>query len=265
MKRSHGGFTLIELILVILVLAIVSTSITSFVQHGIGIYQDTAGRDKQISDSRFVIERITREIREALPNSVRVTADGQCVEFIPILDSSSYVDIPVLPDGASNTVTVVVSDRNVTDNAAKIVVYPSTTAHVYAASNALSGVVFDVASYGTVTANVRDITLDNTVLFNDDSPTARYFIIKDSVAYCQGGDNTIKRYQGHALTPIQASPPSGVGVMGILMAERQTNSAPFTLLSATLMRNAMVQMDFSFQYSDESLRLINEVHIANVP
>jgi len=114
MKRSDGGFTLIELVLVILVLAIVSTGVTKFITYGVNIYQDTAGRDKQISDSRFVIERITREVRNALPNSVRVTADGKCVEFIPILASSSYVDIPVLPDIASDTVTLVKAMKVVT-------------------------------------------------------------------------------------------------------------------------------------------------------
>ena len=107
MRGVMKGFTLIELVLVILVLGIVSTSVTSFIRYGAEIYQDVSGRDKQISDSRFVIERITREIRNAVPNSVRVFKRlVACVEFIPILASSSYVDIPVLPDDASDTVTI---------------------------------------------------------------------------------------------------------------------------------------------------------------
>jgi len=262
MKRSDGGFTLIELVLVILVLAIVSTGVTKFITYGVNIYQDTAGRDKQISDSRFVIERITREVRNALPNSVRVTADGKCVEFIPILASSSYVDIPVLPDIASDTVTLVKSDEGGNSASAKLVVYPLTQSDVYVNGSSLTGKVFDIASYGSVTDNVYTVTLDNAVLFNEESPTERYFIVKDSVAYCQGSGDTIKRYQGHTLTATQSSSPSGTG---ILMAERQTNGAPFSILSATLLRNAIVQIDFTFRYSDEDLRLINEVHIANVP
>lgn len=262
MARWNKGFTLIELVLVILVLAIVSTGITTFISYGVNIYQDTAGRDKQISDSRFVIERITREVRNALPNSVRVTANGACVEFIPILASSSYVDIPVLPDSASNTVTLVKGSEGANVSDAKLVVYPLSITEVYVSGASTSGKVFDITSYGLVTDNVYDITLDNTVLFDEHSPTQRYFIIGDSVAYCQGGDQTIKRYQGHVLTSAQFSPPAGIGVV---MAERQINVAPFSLLSATLQRNAIMQMDFTFRYADENLTLINEVHIANVP
>jgi len=262
MRRLSKGFTLVELILVILVLGIVSTSITSFITFGVGIYNDVSGRDKQLSDSRFVIERITRELREALPNSVRVSSDGTCLEFIPILASSSYIDIPVLPDVASNTITLVASDETFDQGNTKIVVYPLNSSEIYVDGGLTSGKLFNISSYGTTVDNVMTLTLDNSVLFDDDSPTERYFIIKDSVAYCQDTDNTIKRYQGHAFTASQSVPPSGTG---ILMAERQSNATPFSALSATLLRNSIIVVDFTFTYEDEDLRQINEVHVANVP
>jgi len=278
MKRSNDGFTLIELVLVILVLAIVSTGVTKFITFGVNIYQDTAGRDKQISDSRFVIERITREIRNALPNSVRVIDnkndeidgnDGKCVEFIPILASSSYVEIPVLPSSPSNEVEVVVSKERFDLQPLKMVVYPLSENDVYVNGNSTTGKVFTIETYNISGYNnpndyVTPLTviLDNSVTFDEHSPTQRYFIIGGSVAYCQGSDQTIKRYQGHVLTTVQSFPPIGTGV---LMAEHQTNERPFSLLKETLQRNAIVQMDFTFAYADENLRLINEVHIANVP
>jgi MSHA biogenesis protein MshO len=280
MKRSQQGFTLIELILVILVLAIVSTSVTSFIRFGVQIYQDVSGRDKQISDSRFVIERLTRELRNALPNSVRVTGDGKCVEFIPILASSSYIDIPTLPDIDTDRGKLkVIHDESldITNiNNYQFVVYPLSDIDVYDNSVLNKKKIFDILTYDittltapiptpptilTPTATVT-IDIDNQEFFTDDSPTERYFIIKDSVAYCQGSDNTIKRYQGHSFTTTQVTVPAGTGV---LMAERQTNSAPFSLQSPTLVRNAIVVMDFTFAYADENLRLVNEVHVANVP
>lgn len=260
MRRLQQGFTLIELILVILVLGVVSTSVTSFIRYGVSIYQDVSGRDKQISDSRFVIERLTRELRSALPNSVRVTGGGACVEFVPILASSSYVDIPVLPDAASNQIVLVESSETFDETDTRLVVYPLSPSDIYVNQGLVSGKVFDVTSYGTVDAHVMTVTLDDMVRFDDDSPTQRYFIIKDSVAYCQGSNNTIERFQGHALTA--TSPNSGVGV---LMAERQENAVPFSLQSPTLVRNAIVTMDFTFTYADEKLRLVNEVNVANVP
>ena len=264
MRRNQGGFTLIELILVILVLAIVSTGIVTFIRYGVQTYQDSAGRDQQISDSRFVIERITRELRNALPNSVRVTNSGDCVEFIPILASSTYVDIPVLPDAASDTATIVESDVAKKGNTSlantKLVVYPLGVNEAYVDGTQIAGKVFNVSSYSLPTDNVITVTLDNTVLFSDDSPNQRYFIVRDNVAYCWDTSGDIKRYDN------VSNPPSGTGV---LMAENvikpNASSQIFTYQGDTLIRNAIVLMDFTFQYSDEQLRLVNEVNIANVP
>ena len=268
MRRVMKGFTLVELVLVILVLGIVSTSVTSFIIFGVEIYQDVSGRDKQLSDSRFVIERITREVREALHNSVRVTNDRTCIEFIPILASSSYVDIPVLPDDERDVVTVVVSDEIFEQGNTKLVVYPLSVGDVYVDGGSKEGKLFNISSYATTTNNVMTITLDEEVLFTDDSPTERYFIIKDSVAYCQDAtNNTILRYQGHAFTTTQATQATFTTAanLGVLMAERQSNDFPFSILSPTLLRNAIVVIDFTFTYDDENLRQINEVHVANVP
>lgn len=270
MRRAVKGFTLVELILVILVLGIVSTSITSFISYGARIYQDVSGRDKQISDSRFVIERITREIRNAVPNSVRVSSDGACVEFIPILASSSYVDIPVLPDAESDTLTLVDSGEAFDQTDTKFVVYPLTPNDLYVDSDTNTiGKVFDISnnagSYSATTNNVMTITLNNMVLFDDNSPTQRYFIINDSVAYCQNANENIFRYQGHNFTVNQANQANPPTSTGVLMAERQSNNAPFSLQSPTLVRNAIVVMDFTFTYDDENLRQVNEVNIANVP
>lgn len=279
MRRVMKGFTLVELVLVILVLGIVSTSVTSFIIFGVEIYQDVSGRDKQLSDSRFVIERITREVREALPNSVRVTNDGSCIEFIPILASSSYVDIPVLPDDASNTVTLISNDEVSNQNNTKLVVYPLSTGDVYVDGGSTIGKLFNISNYNFIdipadsatnsaTYQQLELTLDNTVLFDDESPTERYFIIKDSVAYCQDAtNNTILRYQGHSFTTTQSTQAAftTAGNTGVLMAERQSNDFPFSILSPTLLRNAIVVIDFTFTYDDENLRQINEVHVANVP
>lgn len=264
MNSKLKGFTLIELILVILVLAIVSTGIVTFIQYGVQTYQDTAGRDKQISDSRFLIERITRELQDALPNSVRVTDSGNCIEFVPILASSSYVDIPVLPEASANTAELVVSGETFNSVGTKLVVYPLATGEVYVNSDAITGKVFSVTGYSTPPVNnVVTATLHSNVRFDEDSPTQRYFIIKDSVAYCWDSSGDIRRFQGHSLT---AGPQTGTGV---LMAERVVKlpggNDIFTFDGDNLLRNAIVLIDITMAYSDENLRIVKEVNVPNVP
>ena len=266
-KRPQRGFTLVELIVVILLLSIVGIGVTSFVRFGIEVYQDINGRDRQVSDSRFLIERLTRELREAVPNSVRVNSvnddDGTCIEFMPIVTSSTYLDLAVLPEATSSTIEVVyIPDQNntpVTGNNLKLIVFPLTPADVYDSGNEK---IFAINSLSAPnSSNLMTITLNNAVNFSQDSPTQRYFIVDGAVMYCQGSDNKILRYSDYPLSVVQAVPNSG----GVLMAERQTYATPFKKLSPTLQRNAVVQAKFEFTYTDEVLTLFNEVHIVNVP
>lgn len=263
-RRRSCGFTLIELVTVILILSIVSIGVTSYIRFGIDIYRDSVGRDRQIGDSRFLIERISRELREALPNSVRVGSSGdgstQCIEFVPIVASSSYVDIPVTPDAAAKKILVVAPAIG---GGTKISVYPLSAADIYANVNQNTGKTFALNAVNNLSGqNVVELELQRNVLFGQDSPTERYFLIDTAVSYCADGSE-IRRY-GNYWRSDNSFPPSAGGT-GVLMAQRQTNKTPFTYQPGTLIRNSVAQLDFKFSYDDEKLNLYHEVHIVNVP
>ncbi len=271
---NSKGFTLIELVVVIVVLAIVGIGTTSFISLGVNIYTDVVGRDQIISQSRFMTERITRGMREALPNSVRVGSNGsiRCIEFVPILASSSYVDIPVFPEGDSFTVTVVQHAISPLD-ANKIVIYPLNVGDVYG-SNASVDVTGNIFSYAVSPANgtdAQDITLDNSVRFDADSPTERYYLVKNAVSYCadvsSGGTTSgqMVRFDNYWPGGTQASPPVS-WANGVLMAENiRAGSIPFTYSGATLVANAVVQLTLEFEQNSEVVIFNHEVHLVNVP
>ena len=48
-----------------------------------------------MNQSRFAIERMVRELRNVVPNSVRVS--GNCLEFMPLINAGRYVNVPTAP------------------------------------------------------------------------------------------------------------------------------------------------------------------------
>ncbi|MGV8836047.1 PulJ/GspJ family protein, partial [Cellvibrio sp.] len=86
------GFTLIELIRVIVVLSILGTIGSGFVVRTTESYQRTQTRALLVNTSRQALERMTRQLRIALPYSVRVTNGGNCLEFMPIAAGGNYFD-----------------------------------------------------------------------------------------------------------------------------------------------------------------------------
>jgi len=261
------GFTLIELIVAMVLLGILSVGVSSFIQFGSQIYADSTARDQILSSARFAIERLNREIRGSLPNSARITSNA-CLEFMPIKASAIYVDIPVSPDTASDEITIVPASTTVSSSDIinyNAIVYPLAVDDVYLASNNRFYTI-DSATYSVDPANdPHVITLDNAVLFAEESATNRVYFIDDSVMYCiegSGDNNSLIRYDvtSHSLTgDVQGLTNRAV------MAEFLTNDSAFSTSSANLQRNAIVSIRLHFMRLFEEIVFENEVQVPNVP
>jgi MSHA biogenesis protein MshO len=85
------GVTLIEMIVAIVVVAIVLAA-TVFFAYPLREAVDTTVRADLTDTADNALQRITREVRLALPNSVRVAANGgsSFIEFIPVRIAGRY-------------------------------------------------------------------------------------------------------------------------------------------------------------------------------
>jgi len=287
---NKKGFTLIELITVIMILGVVSLGISGFIGRGAEIYVDVTEREQIISDSRFVIERLNRELRAALPNSLRLSVYSllgetrRCIEFTPVKWSSFYLDIPVIPEGTVDTFDAVqlIGDTDSYDtdqaNADFVVVYPTHVNHIYKPS--------DLRRFGlkqvdnSAVTNIVTLTMDAPIAFPADSPASRLYIVGAPVSYCVNNSNQITRHENYGFkeAPTADDSPSGIGP-GVLMAEHVVNDlshdpeattlneAPFRISDATLVRNAFVHIRLLFDRdeNEEVAEFNNEVQIANAP
>ncbi|MGH8595734.1 MAG: PulJ/GspJ family protein, partial [Gammaproteobacteria bacterium] len=99
--RAMRGFTLVEMITVMVIAGILAGVVWRAIAPQIEGFQDTAQRAKLVDITDTALSRMTRELRLALPNSVRVNAGGTAVEFLRSLTGGRY---RVEPDGTNNDV-----------------------------------------------------------------------------------------------------------------------------------------------------------------
>ncbi|MCW8887346.1 MAG: prepilin-type N-terminal cleavage/methylation domain-containing protein [Motiliproteus sp.] len=273
MVRSRG-FTLVELIVVIVVMGIMSFGTVQFILNTSDAYNDAARWERMGSTGRAVIEKMTREARNALPNSVRVgvsTGGVHCLEFIPVLAGSDYIDLPVL--AASNSFSSIPFFNEPT--LGRVAVYPLDSGDIYdlsVSTAVISPMVTSTAS-DLVSTAVVSVTMSSNHQFLDESPNKRWFMVDDPVSYCLDGDQLF-RYDSYGFATSQPFPDTaGPVTMPTSVPGRQLmaagasieGGAPFIVVPATLQRNALVQFDLSFKQDQEGLRISHEVQLRNVP
>ncbi|TWX49190.1 PilW family protein [Colwellia hornerae] len=260
------GFTLIELVVAMVLLGILSVGVSSFLQFGSQIYADATARDQILSSARFAIERLNRELRASLPNSSRITND--CLEFMPIKASAIYVDIPVSPDSASDKITIVPASTSVSSAdiiSLNAIVYPVAADDVYLKSNKKFYPI-DIVTYSSDPTNVpHTLTLEDSVLFAEESATNRIYFIDDSVMYCIEGSGDNKNLIRYDVTDhSNAGEPLGLTNRAV-MAEFLMNSSGFSTNGANLQRNAIVSVRLHFMRLFEEIVFDNEIQVPNVP
>jgi MSHA biogenesis protein MshO len=260
--NSQSGFTLIELVTVIVVLGILSVGVSGFLKFGLQIFVDATDRDKILSSARFAIERLNRELRAAVPNSTRISAGGTCIEFTPIAYSSVYIDIPVSPEANSTTATLVPKATTFTaveaDNYS-VVVYPLNSNDIYQAVAAKTFPLKSGDFSGSLTPHT--LTFFSSISFAEDSTTQRLFIIKKAVMYCHENSSELVRYNvnGH-----NADGTVNGRSNRSLMAEDLT-TVTFNGGTGLRQSNGTVEISLEFSRNNEVINFNNEVQVPNVP
>lgn len=254
------GFTLIEMVISIILLAVVGLFLGSVIRQGLGIYVDSSAREVLIQQGRFVTERLGRELREAVPNSVLVNDDQTCIEFLPITNSAIYSALP----SAAGPFRLLPINKQVTQGERLVVLprdaqallgYPSPNAEQIALIT--QSVVFDVSNQLTMV----DVPISAASPFSLQSPSRRVYFYRTPVAFCYR-DNRLYRYADYDFTR-SALEPSELGTE-ILMAENLRN-ARFEVAEPQLQRNGLIKIELIFADRGEEVRFDHDALIYNTP
>jgi len=267
------GFTLVELVMVTVLLGVIGATASVFVKGSVDAYLATARRAALTDIADSTLRRIGRDLRTALPNSIRTpltTPAGQCLEFIPTKTGGRYrADVDA--SGQGDTLDFAASDTSFAmlgDNAALPVDQRIAAGDVIAIYNlGIAGAdAYQQDNTATVTAvagnSAAPVETDIAItskLFALASASNRFQVIpaeEKVVAYVCRDGNLYRT----ASTTFSSSCPSS----GPLLA-RSVSACHFEYSGPDLQRNALVRLLIAFTENAESVNLMDEIHVNNTP
>lgn len=272
---TSKGFTLVEMIMVIVITGIIGGIVAVFLKAPIQQYTDVARRADMTDIADTALRRIGRDLRLALPNSVRVA--GSCngtaacfIEFLPTKGGGRYragmggdeLDFSVADNsfevlGQMPTGLVVGTDQ--------IVVYNLgiAGADTYAGDNRATVSAPPAGAVANITSK----------LFPFDSPGHRFHVISAPVAYACDGAGTLWRYWGYAIKPLQADTDT-IAELDALIAVQGARARLATHVSScrfsydafvVAQRSGLVTTNLGITEEGETVTLYSAVHVSNQP
>ncbi|MBI5918897.1 MAG: type II secretion system protein [Nitrosomonadales bacterium] len=264
--RSQSGFTLVEMVLVITITGILGSMVAVFLRAPVQGYVDSARRAELTDIADTALQRMTRDLRQSLSNSLRVTGacngTGACyLEFLPAKGGGRYrTEAPgdVLDFTLADTSFEVLGPLPAIAAGDSVVIYNLGIAGASAYAND------NRAAYTSQAGSTLTVA---SKLFPFDSPGNRFQVINTPVTYlCDPANGTLRRYWGYA---IQAAQPSSTAAAPLATASNallasNVSSCTFTY-DTTSQRIGLVTLRLTVTESGESVTLYNAVHVNNIP
>lgn len=252
------GFTLVEAIIVIVLTGILAAAVAVFLRAPVQGYLDVARRAELTDIADTALRRIGRDLRQALPNSIRVTAGNTAIEFIPVKSAGRYRealtnagsgDLLDFSDPADNSFDVIGPTVDIEDGDSIVVYNLGVTGDdAYAGSNRRLE-----SAFGTGLSVVNFLGGQ----FPLSSPARRFHVIGTPASYiCAGG--VLTRYWNYNFG---ITPPAGNS--GVLASN--VSGCRFTYEAGVTAQNGVVTLELAITKDDETVNLVQQMHVSNVP
>jgi MSHA biogenesis protein MshO len=283
------GFTLVEAVMVIVIVGVIGAMLAVFIRVPVQGYADSLARAELSDTADLALRRIARDLRLALPNSVRVSQSGEAIEMLLTRTGGRYLSAedsvevaPVLDFVAPGNVKLSVvgaapGPDQLTPGRDYFVV--NNLGPDFAPANA-----YDYSSAQRNITKVSDVdSAHNLIMLADNpfavqlppspSPTQRFHIVSGPVTYeCglepDGATRLLTRQSGYDIASVQLADPvraTGRGQRALLAGRVRSCQFQYEALGR---RNALVILTLELQArssTDATIRLVHQVHVDNTP
>lgn len=268
------GFTLVELVMVIILIGIMGVVVVPIILTPFEAFRDQQRRAAMVAEAESAMLRVTREVRHALPNSVRVSPGGGAMEFLEttgggryrryadLTDPDSPTGNPLNIPGPDTSFDVLVPDFNA--QTGHFVVIYNTEAVGNLPTNAYFG-----NNRSAVTGFANGVLSFNSITFPNHSPSQRFDIISGPVSFfCSGTAPNIvlTRCSAYAIQGTQPTScpttPSPI-VTGL-------SACGFSYAAGSSSRNGILTINITLTRQDdrgtpENLPLVGQAQVWNAP
>lgn len=271
--RASGetaGFTLVELVLVITLTGIIAVMVIPIVTQPINSYMAVSRRAELVDSAESAIRRMQRDIRHALPNSIRING-GTTLEILYAVDGARYRAGPDSNDAGADTLNFTGNDTgfdvigtlqsfaDITPGADWVVVYnlaaSGTEQNAYAGDNR---VMLNAA--GNTSSHLE---LDGAgIRFPLGSPQQRFFVVNGPVTHrCDLVNGVLERYSGYAISTVQPDPPA----TSVARVAEYVSACSFVYDAGTAQRAGLLTISLALSDEGETITLLHQVHVDNSP
>jgi len=276
--------TLIELVIVIVLSAIVVSFMTRLIVVPIDAFTAQKQRAQLGDAADGALRLMARDLRSALPNSVRTQVNGSvtALEMLATVDGARYQDNGPLnntalaldftaPDAAFST-TVPFSQITLPYSSVSsyLAIYNVGVpgANAYALANVMTPAGTTITITAGVSANAQLVTLNPPFQFSYGSPAKRVYLVSGPVSYlCDTSSGWVTRYAGYSISaaqPVSAAALLAAGASSGLMATNATG-CQFTYAPGTSQRVGMATLALQLASNGQEIQLLEQTHLVNAP
>ncbi len=269
------GFTLVELVTVMVITGIISMMVVNMITAPMESFSDMKRRAELVDIAEVTLHKMAREIRRALPNSIRITSSGTVtsIAFLRTVDGGRYASTGSDVFEANKSI----SRFNLTKSLSNVL-----DADVSAATYYL--VVYNLGQGGADAYQEDNISRINSLPLNPGiavtfdsftfpfaSPADRFMVVDTSFAFmCDTNPlvKQIKQYSGYEFRIPQGGTDVPVDMtQGDLLADNIA-SCEFKYNPGTATRAGLVTLKITIndtQHQGETVTLLHQIFVENQP